>query len=138
LILRGLVLPYDVVGAHRNGPRVMFRRGSLARPSSRLPLLVDHNWSVRIGRMIEVDDRPDGMYAAFALDHSRAARRVGGLVSAGRRYALSVGTEILDEYADEQDVLVITSARWRETSVTTFPVFSQTWANLDVPLGEGE
>ncbi len=139
MYLSGLVVPYGVVGHHRNGPRVMFLRGSLAVEDERAaPLLVDHNWSVHIGRMIDVRSSDGGMYARFLLNDSRAARRIGAQVAAGRRYALSVGVKMLDAADDEYGVMVVRRAAWRETSVTTFPVFSQTWANLDVPLGEGE
>ena len=95
-IIRGLVVPYgpdDI--ARKNGRRFRFQQGSIVWPAdrTRVKLLVDHVMSSAVGYCFELDEQPDGTYAAFKVATGAAGDQALAWAAEHVRDGLSVGVD---------------------------------------------
>jgi hypothetical protein len=110
---------------------------SIMESARALPLLLWHdNRSWPVGRAVEWDEQPDGLYGHWGLDGSDMAQRAGQLAADGFLTGLSVGFVPVqsdwtyaedwnpDLGADHMDRVTRTEARLVETSLTPTPAFA--------------
>jgi HK97 family phage prohead protease len=122
--IRGLALPYDVVG-RADGQQWQFPRGSLryGQPS-RVKLWVEHDKAQAVGVAFELDDRPDGLYPAFRVARGPEGDRALSLAEDGVLDGLSVGIGSGGKFARKDGVNHAIEAPLMEISLTAAPAFA--------------
>lgn len=123
----GLAVPYDTAEtAEAAGWRYRYAFGSIRRPTGRVPLLLDHMWSVRLGRVLELNRREGGMWALVLVRLGRAGDRALAQAADGS-LGFSVQTRTLDSFPDPlaPSVHVIADAELVELSLTRNPALGR-------------
>ena len=126
--ITGLAVPYGVPGrpgGDVSGP-VVFAAGSLSRSlterGDRIRLVVDHDRTRAVGRLVSWDDTAEGLHTAWKIARTPAGDAVLAEAADGVRDGLSVGAEVIRS-APRNGVIEVTEARLVETSLVAFPAF---------------
>jgi len=105
-IIEGLAVPYGPVGNSSMGA-ITFAQGSLTFAEvGRVKLLFQHDANQSLGYALSLEDRPDGMYARFAVAEGPEGDRALAEAADGRRDGLSVGVML------NEDVLAQIVEKW--------------------------
>lgn len=127
--VEGLALPYGKVGQNYSG-RYRFAKGALTIPAdlSRVKLLRDHNYTQLLGKLVHAQETDDGLFVRYHVARGAAGDEALSLAEDGALDGFSVGVDF-DMAADtapdpdNQGVLLVRRADWRETSLTGMPAF---------------
>lgn len=128
--IEGVAVPYGRVARTRSR-RYRFAPGALRYDDvGDVRLLREHDRSLRLGRMVEHEERPVGALTRYLVDRGRRGDEALALALAGR-LGLSVGVDFdapTDTVPDPQHtgVTFVLRAFWRETSLTQWPAFHDT------------
>lgn len=120
--ITGLVVPYGRVGVTR-GRRWRYVPCCL-RWQGRVPLLVDHDQSQRVGRAVDLRETRAGLRGVFAVDRGRAGDRALALAAVA---GLSAGVDLTHTVPDatHRGVVLVVTAELDEVSLTRAPTFEQ-------------
>lgn len=121
--IAGVAVPYDVVATVAGGQKVRFLAGSLPTDGKAPRLLEQHDTNRVIGIVTARTETETGMTFEARISDTRAGDDVLELVKDGALDSVSVGVDPIEATYDEDDVLVIVKARWRELSVVTEPAY---------------
>lgn len=119
----GLAVPYGVTTT-KDGRRYQFSKGSLTWSSiSRVKLLDGHDRAKAVGKAIELQDTPEGLWARFKVARGADGDRVLELAEDGVLDGLSIGLGNTAKFAARSGVLHAVSAPLAEISILPFPSF---------------
>jgi HK97 family phage prohead protease len=124
-IIEGIVVPYNRV-AMKNGKKYRFLPGSLkATDINRVKLLLDHDFSQPVAKLIFAEERPEGLFARFKVGSGAEGDKALANAAEGVRDGFSVGVDITDAAPDpfNRGVQLVTAAQWRETSLLAMPAY---------------
>jgi len=103
---------------------VVFEAGSIdITDVSKIKLLSQHDIKKPVGRMINAEVRPDGIYATFKLSRSTGGNDALIQAQEGLVSGLSVGAEIIASKPSRDGHTVVTAAKLKEVSLVTEPAF---------------
>ena len=120
--ITGLIVPFGKPGNTSVGP-VIFEAGALTIEPTNVKLLLQHDGTRPIGRMLpDYVVNPGGITATFKVADTMAGTDSLVEASQGLRDGLSVGAEIVTSHY-QGDNLVVTAAILREVSLVTEPAF---------------
>lgn len=109
---------------HTNLGGVVFEAGSIdIEDVSKIKLLSQHDMKKPVGRMLNAEIRPDGIYATFKLSRSNAGTESLILAQEGLVSGLSVGAEIIASKPSRAGHTVVTKASLKEVSLVTEAAF---------------
>lgn len=109
---------------HTNLGSVVFEAGSIdIEDVSKIKLLSQHDMKKPVGRMLNAEIRPDGIYATFKLSRSNAGTESLILAQEGLVSGLSVGAEIIASKPSRAGHTVVTKASLKEVSLVTEAAF---------------
>ena len=120
--ITGLIVPFGAPGNTSVGP-VIFEAGALSIDPANVKLLLQHDRTRPIGRMLpDYSVNPGGITATFKVADTSAGTDSLVEASQGLRDGLSVGAEIVTSHYQGEN-LVVTAAILREVSLVTEPAF---------------
>lgn len=121
-MITGQIVPFNQPGNTSAG-KVIFKPNSIAIDASKVKMLLQHDATRPIGRMVDFAPTPDGINASFRIANTSAG--TDGLIEAaeGLRDGLSVGASVHDYEYDSEGVMVVSSATLHEVSLVTDPAF---------------
>ncbi|MBB6038333.1 HK97 family phage prohead protease [Phytomonospora endophytica] len=144
--LEGLAVPYgrseevmDSWGWYRESIAPGAFKKSITEAARALPLLLSHSTSVfPIGRAIEWDEQPDGLYGVWELDSAPQAQEAARLADEGMMTGLSVqfmplaGRTAVQEPTRDGDLAHLThhEARLLEVSLCATPAYADAGVTL--------
>ena len=103
---------------------VVFEAGSIEiSDPTKIKLLSQHDMKKPVGRMINAEVRPDGIYATFKLSRSTGGNDALVMAQEGLVSGLSVGAEVIASKPSRDGHIVVSSARLKEVSLVTEPAF---------------
>lgn len=132
--ITGLVMPWETIG-RSDGKLWKFAKDSLKYTpalANRIKLLNDHDNSAGVGRLIKTWSDDVGQWATFKVARGAAGDAALALAADGVKDGLSAGIGFsgaehgMTFAADPSgagDVVYVTSAPWRETSLVAMPAF---------------
>lgn len=130
--ISGLAVPYGPVGNSSAGA-ITFSQGSLTIPESvgRVKLLLQHDPERVIGYATKLEDRPDGLWAEFAVPASDEGDKALSEAADGRRDGLSVGVmlnedvlgEVVDKWMSGDTTPTAAAGELLEISQVSLPAF---------------
>jgi HK97 family phage prohead protease len=119
----GLAVPYGVT-AKKNGRTFQFSKGSLTWSAiSRVKLLVQHDRASAVGKAIELEDTPEGLWARFKVARGPEGDRALTLAADGVWDGLSIGLGNDAQFDERGGVLHLSSGPLSEISLTPNPAF---------------
>jgi HK97 family phage prohead protease len=93
--MRGVVVPWNKVGSHRNGRKWRFARGALKFSHEKyVKFNNDHDQSQGVGRAIAAEDTDAGLVMTFKVKDGPRGDRVLAMAKDGSKTGLSVEVEI--------------------------------------------
>ena len=120
--ITGLIVPFGTPGNTSVGP-VIFEAGALSIDPANVKLLLQHDGTRPIGRMLpDYVVNAGGITATFKVADTSAGTDSLVEASQGLRDGLSVGAEIVTSHYQGEN-LVVTAAVLREVSLVTEPAF---------------
>jgi HK97 family phage prohead protease len=122
-IIEGVAVPYNVEATVLGGERVMFLKGSLPTDGKAPRLLESHDSSRIIGVVTARMDDDDEMRYSARISATKAGDDVIELIKDGALDSVSVGVEPVEAEYNDQGVLVISKADWKELSIVAEPAF---------------
>ena len=127
-VIAGKIAPYGEVGYTSSGP-VVFSEGSISIPNiDKVKLLMSHDNSKPIGRMISMQSNSEGLFASFKISAGASGSEAILLAQEKLMDGLSVGVEVTAS-KPEKDYLLVTAAVLREVSLVESPAFSSAAVN---------
>ena len=103
---------------------VVFEAGSIdIADVSKIKLLSQHDMKKPVGRMINAEVRPDGIYATFKLSRSTGGNDALIQAQEGLVSGLSVGAEVIASKPSRNGHIVVSAAKLKEVSLVTEPAF---------------
>ena len=123
--IRGLVLPYNVVGDNGSG-KYTFSRGTVQIPGdvSRVKLLVSHDFSKAVGHATSLDDTDAGIVGTFKVARGADGDHALSMAQDKVWDGLSAGIGRKSKFKAQRDgVLAAITADLAETSLTPLPAF---------------
>ena len=90
---------------------------------SKIKLLSQHDMKKPVGRMINAEVKPDGIYATFKLSRSTGGNDALVMAQEGLVSGLSIGAEVIASKPSRDGHTVVSSARLKEVSLVTEPAF---------------
>jgi HK97 family phage prohead protease len=123
--IRGIAVPYGVTSSLKNGRKFRFSKGfAQFTDLSRIKILVDHDNSQAVGRVIALDDTDTALWVTFSVKHGPEGDRVLHEALQKVKDGLSIGIFDPVEFTEDSNgVLDVTSAVLREITVTAMPSF---------------
>ena len=121
-MITGQIVPFNQPGNTSAG-KVIFKPNSIAIDASKVKMLLQHDATRPIGRMVDFAPTPEGINASFRIANTSAG--TDGLIEAaeGLRDGLSVGASVHEYEYDSEGVMVVSSATLHEVSLVTDPAF---------------
>ncbi|GAA4518379.1 HK97 family phage prohead protease [Actinoallomurus oryzae] len=127
----GLAVPYGVVSEVNDGYgpyREQFAPGAFTRSirerGHKVKLFVQHATErLPIGRAVELDERADGLHAAFSVARTRDGDEALELVAAGVVDGFSVGFASLRDRKEADKTVTRVEASLREVSLVHSPAY---------------
>jgi len=109
---------------HTNMGGVVFEAGSIdVTDISKIKLLSQHDMKKPVGRMINAEVRPDGIYATFKLSRSTGGNDALIQAQEGLVSGLSIGAEVISSKPSRDGHIVVSAAKLKEVSLVTEPAF---------------
>lgn len=122
-VIRGLAVPYGVP-ARSGGQLWQFSQGTLQfSDPSRVKLWIQHDPNRAVGYAAELDDRPEGLFAAFKVARGPAGDEALSMAEDGVWDGLSIGIAEGGKYRLKDGINHAVSAPLMETSLTPAPSF---------------
>ena len=121
--IAGKIAPYDgEIGMTSAGP-IVFAKGSISAESpNKIKLLMQHDTSQPVGRMITMQSTEDGLYASFKISASTRGNDAILLAQEQLMDGLSVGVEVIAS-KPKDGYLLVTAAKLREVSLVESAAF---------------
>ena len=121
--IAGKIAPYDgEIGMTSAGP-IVFAKGSIrAENTNKVKLLMQHDTSQPVGRMVTMQSTEDGLYASFKISASTRGNDAILLAQEQLMDGLSVGVEVLSS-EPKKGYLLVTAAKLREVSLVESAAF---------------
>jgi len=121
-IIAGKIAPYNEIGNTSAG-KVMFAPNSItAANPEKIKLLMSHDNSKPVGRMVSINAAEDGLYASFKISSSTRGNDAILLAQERLLDGLSVGVEVTAS-EPKDNYLLVTAAVLRETSLVESAAF---------------
>jgi HK97 family phage prohead protease len=121
-VIAGKIAPYNEIGNTSAG-KVMFATNSItAANPNKIKLLMSHDNSKPVGRMISMNTAEDGLYASFKISSSTRGNDAILLAQEQLLDGLSVGVEVTAS-EPRDNYLLVTAAVLRETSLVESAAF---------------
>jgi len=121
--IEGVAVPYNVVATVTGGQQVKFLPGSLPTDGKAPRLLENHDGNRIIGIVTARKDDEEGMRYTARISATKAGDDAIELIKDGALDAVSVGVDPIDADIDDQGVMVVSKAAWRELSIVAEPAF---------------
>ena len=121
--ITGVAVPYNVEATVSGGERVKFLPGSLPVDGKAPRLLESHDSSRIVGIVTARQEDENGMRYTARISATKAGDDVIELIKDGALDAVSVGVDPIDAEYDDNGVLVVSKANWRELSIVAEPAF---------------
>ena len=122
-VIAGKIAPYDGEIGNTSAGKVMFSKGSItAANPDKIKLLMSHDNSKPVGRMISIQSAEDGLYASFKISASDYGTRAILLAQEQLMDGLSVGVEVTAS-EPKKGYLLVTAATLREVSLVEAAAF---------------
>jgi len=121
--ISGVAVPYNVEATVSGGERVKFLPGSLPTEGKAPRLLESHDANRIVGIVTAREETADGMRYTARISATKAGDDVIELIKDGALDAVSVGVDPVDANYDDNGVLVVSKATWRELSIVAEPAF---------------
>ncbi|HST86680.1 MAG TPA: phage portal protein [Kineosporiaceae bacterium] len=119
----GLAVPYGVTTS-KGGRKYQFSKGTLKYGAvSRVKLLRDHDRKQAVGKAIELQDTPEGLWARFKVALGKEGDDILQLADDGVYDGLSIGLGNDAKFATRAGVLHAVDAPLAEISILPFPSF---------------
>ena len=122
--IEGVAVPYNTVAVVSGGEKVMFLPGSLPVDGKAPRLLENHDGSKIIGVVTARNSDDEEMRYTARISATKAGDDVIELVKDGALDAVSVGVDPVEASYNDDGILVISKANWRELSIVAEPAFS--------------
>lgn len=127
--MRGIVVPWGRVGAHRNGRKWRFERGSLRYSDVKyVKFNNDHDQSQWFGRAIAAEDTDEGLVMTFKVKDGPRGDRALAQAKDGSKTGLSVEVEIdtMDTQRDPENAgtLLVSMANLTGVGFVKEPAFA--------------
>ena len=122
--ISGVAVPYNVIATVSGGEKVKFLPGSLPVTGKAPRLLESHDASKIIGIVTSRSEDEDEMRYTARISATKAGDDVIELIKDGALDAVSIGVDPVDAEYDEDGVLVVSKANWRELSIVAEPAFA--------------
>lgn len=122
--IEGVAVPYNTVAVVSGGEKVMFLPGSLPVDGKAPRLLENHDGSKIIGVVTARNSDDEEMRYMARISATKAGDDVIELVKDGALDAVSVGVDPVEASYNDDGILVISKANWRELSIVAEPAFS--------------
>jgi len=121
--IAGKIAPYDgEIGMTSAGP-IVFAKGSItAETPNKIKLLMQHDTSQPVGRMVTMQSTDDGLYASFKISASVPGDTAILLAQEQLMDGLSVGVEVIAS-KPKDGYLLVTAAKLREVSLVESAAF---------------
>ena len=121
--IAGKIAPYDgEIGMTSAGP-IVFAKGSItAENTNKVKLLMQHDTSQPVGRMVTMQSTEDGLYASFKISASTRGNDAILLAQEQLMDGLSVGVEVISS-EPKKGFLLVTAAKLREVSLVESAAF---------------
>jgi HK97 family phage prohead protease len=121
--IAGKIAPYDgEIGMTSAGP-IVFAKGSISAESpNKIKLLMQHDTSQPVGRMVTMQSTEDGLYASFKISASTRGNDAILLAQEQLMDGLSVGVEVIAS-KPKDGYLLVTAAKLREVSLVESAAF---------------
>jgi hypothetical protein len=121
--IAGKIAPYDgEIGMTSAGP-IVFAKGSItAQDTNKVKLLMQHDTSQPVGRMVTMQSTEDGLYASFKISASTRGNDAILLAQEQLMDGLSVGVEVIAS-EPKKGYLLVTAAKLREVSLVESAAF---------------
>jgi len=121
--IAGKIAPYDgEIGMTSAGP-IVFSKGSItADTPNKIKLLMSHQTSQPVGRMVSMQSTEDGLYASFKISSSVPGDTAILLAQEQLMDGLSVGVEVIAS-EPKKGYLLVTAAKLREVSLVESAAF---------------
>ena len=122
-VIAGKIAPYNEIGNTSAG-KVMFATNSItAANPNKIKLLMSHENSKPVGRMISMNTAEDGLYASFKISSSTRGNDAILLAQEQLLDGLSVGVEVTAS-EPRDNYLLVTAAVLREVSLVESAAFT--------------
>ena len=122
-IIAGKIAPYDGEVGYTSAGKVVFSKGSItAANPDKIKLLMSHDNSQPVGRMISIQSAEDGLYASFKISASTRGNDAILLAQEQLMDGLSVGVEVTAS-EPKKGYLLVTAATLREVSLVEAAAF---------------
>ena len=112
--IEGVAVPYNTVAVVSGGEKVMFLPGSLPVDGKAPRLLENHDGSKIIGVVTARNSDDEEMRYTARISATKAGDDVIELVKDGALDAVSVGVDPVEASYNDDGILVISKANWRE------------------------
>jgi HK97 family phage prohead protease/HK97 family phage major capsid protein len=121
--ISGKIAPYGEVGFTSAGKVVFAPNSITAADPSKVKLLMSHDNSKPVGRMVNIQSTSDGLYASFKVSQSTRGSDAILLAQEQLMDGLSVGCEVIAS-EPKKGYLLVTAATLREVSLVESAAFS--------------
>lgn len=121
--ITGVAVPYNVEATVSGGERVKFLPGSLPVDGKPPRLLESHDAARIVGIVTAREETPNGMRYTAKISATKAGDDVIALIKDKALDAVSVGVDPVEAQYDDEGVLVVSKATWRELSIVAEPAF---------------
>jgi len=122
--IQGVAVPYNTVATVTGGEKVMFLPGSLPTDGKAPRLLENHDGNKIIGVVTARDDDEEEMRYTARISATKAGDDVIELIKDGALDSVSIGVDPVDAEYNDEGVLVVSKANWRELSIVAEPAFA--------------
>lgn len=124
--IAGLAVPYGVP-ARKNGRIFQFSQGSLTwNQVSRVKLLIQHDRSQAVGKAVELEDRPEGLFCKFKVARGPEGDKALALAEDGVYDGLSIGLTESAQFSNNDGIFHARPGNLlAEISLTPNPAFDE-------------
>jgi len=122
--IQGVAVPYNTVATVTGGEKVLFLPGSLPTDGKAPRLLENHDSNKIIGVVTARDDDEEEMRYTARISATKAGDDVIELIKDGALDSVSIGVDPVDAEYNDEGVLVVSKANWRELSIVAEPAFA--------------
>jgi HK97 family phage prohead protease len=123
--IKGLVLPYGVVGDNGRG-KYTFAKGTVSWPAdlSRVKLLVNHDFGQAVGHATDLTETDEGVVGTFKVARGADGDKALSMAADKVWDGLSAGISNDAKFANKNGVLHSVASPIAETSLTPMPAFT--------------
>ena len=121
--IEGVAVPYNTVAVVSGGEKVMFLPGSLPVEGKAPRLLENHDGSKIIGVVTARNSDDEEMRYTARISATKAGDDVIELIKDGALDSVSIGVDPVEASYNDDGILVVSKANWRELSIVAEPAF---------------